>query len=100
MIDFEQIKKDPEEMLNTPATYAIYMCSLVLDHMAKMGGVEYYNKLSDDKSKLLYSLIDGSNGYYLNKVDPKYRSRMNVVFRIKDDEKLEEKFVAEAKKKE
>ena len=98
MIDFDAINKDGEAMLNTPASYTNYMCGLVLDHMFKNGGVEYYNKLSGDKAKIIYDIIDGSNGYYLNKINHNYRSRMNLVFRIKDDPKLEDKFVAEAKK--
>ena len=98
VIDFELIAKDGENMYNTPASYSNYICSLVLNHMDKMGGIDYYNKFADEKSKLVYNMIDSSNGYYLNNIDPKYRSRMNLVFRIKNDPKLEDKFVEEAKK--
>lgn len=45
---------------------------------------------------MLYDFIDGSNGYYTNPVDPRYRSRMNIPFRVKSDEKLEAKFIKEA----
>lgn len=44
----------------------------------------------------MYSYIDGSEGYYTNPVDPSYRSRMNIPFRVKKDEKLETKFLKEA----
>ena len=41
-------------------------------------------------------MIDGSSGYYSNPVDPKYRSRTNIPFRVKKDEKMEAKFLKEA----
>lgn len=45
---------------------------------------------------MLYDFIDSSSGYYTNPVDPKYRSRMNIPFRVKSDEALETKFLKEA----
>ena len=36
------------------------------------------------KAAKLYSFIDQSDFYY-NNIDPKYRSRMNVVFRLRDE---------------
>lgn len=49
---------------------------------------------------MLWSFLDKSNGYYKSKLKNKdYRSRVNVVFRIQGgNEKLEETFIAEAKK--
>lgn len=45
---------------------------------------------------MLYDMIDTSSDYYSNPVDLKYRSRMNIPFRVKKDEKLENKFLKEA----
>lgn len=45
---------------------------------------------------MLYETIDGSEGYYSNPVEVKYRSRMNIPFRVKCDEALETKFLKEA----
>lgn len=45
---------------------------------------------------MLYDFIDGSADYYSNPVDPRFRSRMNIPFRVKKDEKLEAKFLKEA----
>ena len=45
---------------------------------------------------MLYDAIDSSDGYYVNNIDPKYRSRMNIPFRVCDNKDLEAKFVAEA----
>ena len=47
---------------------------------------------------MLYALIDGSNGYYVNKTQKSMRSRINVNFRIAWDNKLEDKLIAEAEK--
>jgi phosphoserine aminotransferase len=43
-------------------------------------------------------MIDSSNGYYASKItDKKYRSRVNVIFRIAGgDKKLEQTFLKEA----
>lgn len=48
------------------------------------------------RSSLLYDYIDNSEGFYSNNVQPKYRSRMNIPFRVNNDEKLEAKFVVDA----
>jgi len=47
---------------------------------------------------MLYSYIDGSEGYYTNPVDPTYRSRMNIPFRVKSEDALEAKFLKDADK--
>jgi phosphoserine aminotransferase len=47
---------------------------------------------------MLYNYIDNSEGFYSNGVLPQYRSRMNIPFRVKSDEELEKKFLAEAPK--
>lgn len=52
----------------------------------KKNGLAYYQEMAEKKSKLLYDYIDNSDGYYSNPVEPKYRSRMNVPFRVKKDE--------------
>ncbi len=49
------------------------------------------------KSSLIYNLIDSLGGYYTSAVDSSCRSRMNVPFRVKKDEDLENKFLKEAK---
>ena len=39
---------------------AIYISKLMCEHMINQGGIEYYEKLADKKSKLLYSFLDKS----------------------------------------
>lgn len=47
---------------------------------------------------MLYDFIESSSEYYTNPVNPAFRSRMNIPFRVKKDEKLEAKFLSEAAK--
>ena len=47
---------------------------------------------------MLYDLIDGSGGYYVNRTQKKFRSRINVNFRIAKNMKLEDKLISEAEK--
>ncbi|CAG7785229.1 unnamed protein product [Allacma fusca] len=82
---------------NTPPCFAIYAVGLVFDWILENGGVEEMERRAIEKSDLLYNLIDKSNGFYTSVVDPSCRSRMNVPFRVKKDEKVEEKFLKEAK---
>ena len=49
------------------------------------------------KAKLLYDVIDQSNGFYNGHADKDSRSFMNVTFRLPSEE-LEKKFVEDAKK--
>ena len=51
---------------------------------------------AEERSSLLYNYIDSSEGYYINNVEAAYRSRMNVPFRVCNNEDLENKFIAEA----
>ena len=71
------------------------MCGLNLAHMKKHG-LKHYEEQATLKSKMLYDLIDSSDDYFSNPVEVKYRSRMNIPFRIKKDDKLETKFLKEA----
>lgn len=61
------------------------------------GGAQAIYERNLRKSKLIYSIIDESNGFYHCVVDPKYRSIMNVCFRVGGgNEALEAEFVAGA----
>jgi len=49
---------------------------------------------------MLWNFIDGSSGYYSSKIcEKRWRSRINIIFRVLNgDTKLEEQFMSEAKK--
>jgi phosphoserine aminotransferase len=72
-----------DSMLNTPATYSIYIAGLVFKWLKAQGGLAEMEKRNVAKAKLLYDVIDGS-GFYRNPVRPEDRSRMNVPFTLKD----------------
>ena len=95
MCDWKAFKDAAKKLYNTPACYPIYVCGLNIAYMRQIG-IENIQKQAIRKSQLLYDFIDSSNGYYSNPVDPKYRSKMNIPFRVKKDEILEKKFLKEA----
>lgn len=74
----------------------IYYVDKVFEWIARNGGVEGMRDLARKKSKLIYDVIEESNGFYVCPVKEAFRSRMNIPFRIKNDEKLENEFVAGA----
>ena len=82
-------------MFNTPPVFAIYMLGKVLKWMKKQGGLAAMERNAEEKSGLLYAAIDQSGGYYNCPVEHACRSRMNVVFRL-PNEQLEQKFMAES----
>ncbi len=90
-----QTYAENESMFNTPATYSWYLASLVFDWIKEQGGLQVMAEVNQRKAARLYEVIDQSE-LYVNKVDPRYRSRMNVTFTTQDDE-LDKQFIAEAK---
>lgn len=73
-----------DSMLNTPPTFAWYLAGLVFKHVKAQGGVAAIEKINQRKAARLYAAIDGSGGFYINRVKPAYRSRMNVPFFLAD----------------
>ena len=54
---------------------------------------------SATKSQLVYDVITASNGYYIPLVDPLYRSRINIPFRIgakENRDSIEQEFLKQA----
>jgi phosphoserine aminotransferase len=87
---------DAGSMYNTPPTYAIYIAGLVFQWLLAEGGVAEMTRRAQDKAALLYGAIDGSGGFYANRVAADARSRMNVPFFLRD-ESLNDAFLAEAR---
>lgn len=98
MCDWGLFEKSPGSYFNTPPVWAIYVTALNISYMNQQGGLVKYDRDAEQKSKMLYSLIDGSNGYYVNKTQKSMRSRINVNFRIAANNKLEDKLMSEAEK--
>ncbi|WP_434114152.1 3-phosphoserine/phosphohydroxythreonine transaminase [Methylocaldum sp. GT1TLB] len=86
---------DSGSMLNTPPTYNWYLLGLVLEWLRDQGGLAAVEARNIRKAEKLYAAIDGST-FYSNPIQPAYRSRMNVPFRLAKAD-LEKTFLAEAK---
>lgn len=84
-------------LYNTPPTFGIYMLGEVLNWAKGTGGITEIARRNEEKAKLIYDVIDASNGFYAGHAEPSSRSLMNITFRLKDED-LEKKFLAEAKK--
>ncbi len=74
-----------QSMINTPTTYSIYMAGLVFEWLIELGGLEVIEKHNIKKAELLYGYID-STDFYSNPINIKNRSRMNVPFRIQNED--------------
>jgi len=70
-------------MFNTPVTFSLYVASLVFKWIKKIGGISSIEKTNIKKSALLYKTIDEST-LYINNINKKNRSNMNVSFFLKD----------------
>jgi phosphoserine aminotransferase len=94
IMDYQLQAKD-NSMYNTPNTFAWYLSGLVFKWLKEQGGLAAMGQTNHQKASTLYSYIDGSD-FYRNQVNPDYRSIMNIPFQLAD-ERLDERFLAEAK---
>lgn len=91
-----QTHADNGSMFNTPPTYSIYICKLVLEWIEKeIGGLENMNAINKEKAALVYNFLDESKLFKAT-VSGKDRSLMNIPF-ITGNEDLDKAFVAESK---
>lgn len=82
-------------MFNTPPTYAIYICMLVLEWIkSEFGGLEAMKAHNEKKAGILYDFLDSSK-LFQGTVEKKDRSLMNVPFVTGNDE-LDAKFIKES----
>ena len=92
-----KLQAEADSMLNTPASYSMYVAGLVFKWLKQQGGLVSMEKQNIAKAKLLYEFLDSSR-FFHNPVAKEDRSRMNVPFTLKSD-KLDAEFLngAEAK---
>jgi phosphoserine aminotransferase len=93
MLDYQTHLKN-NSLYNTPNTFGIYMIGLVCDWLEELGGLESMQKINQQKSALLYDVIDGSD-FYSGHAAKNSRSQMNVTWRLPSEE-LENRFVGKA----
>ena len=90
-----KIHAENGSMYNTPPTYAIYICKLVLEWIKNdIGGLEAMKALNEKKASLLYDFLDSSS-LFKGTVEKEFRSLMNIPF-VTGSEELDAKFVKEA----
>ncbi len=87
---------DAHSMYNTPPTYGIYIAGLVFQWIKAQGGVPAMEQRAIERAELFYRTVDGSGGFYVNRIASNARSRMNIPFFLRDD-RLQDEFLAGAK---
>ena len=78
-----KLQADADSMLNTPASYSMYVAGLVFKWLKQLGGLAEIEKRNIQKAKLLYDYLDQST-FFRNPVAKEDRSRMNVPFTLAD----------------
>ncbi len=89
-----KIHADNGSMYNTPPTYAIYICKLVLEWIKGLGGLEAMAQINYRKAATIYDFLDNSKMFSAT-VQGDDRSIMNIPF-ITGNADLDAKFVKEA----
>ena len=90
-------QSDADSMVNTPATYSIYIAGMVFEWLMQRGGLAAVEQANIEKANLLYDYLDQST-FYVNSVRKQDRSRMNVPFKLRD-EALDEAFLKGARER-
>ncbi|MFW9797312.1 MAG: 3-phosphoserine/phosphohydroxythreonine transaminase [Candidatus Thorarchaeota archaeon] len=83
---------EKDSMFNTPPVFPIYICKLSMEFLKEIGGVKEMEKKNREKAKILYDVIDASNGFYKGHARADSRSLMNITFTMASPE-LEQKCV-------
>ena len=96
VFDYKQ-QADADSMFNTPSTYSVYIAGLVFKWLKRQGGLAAVERNNIAKAQLLYGHIDQS-ALFGNAVHQADRSRMNVVFTLKDAA-LDEPFLKAARER-
>ena len=83
-----KLQAENKSLLNTIPTFPVYMMDLMVDWVIQTGGVKHFATMRQVKSGKLYQCIDKSN-FYINTVDPLYRSQLNIPFNLPNESLLE-----------
>ena len=95
MLDYAVMIKN-DSMYNTPSTYPIYICKLVLEWIKNdIGGLEAMKVINERKAGVLYDFLQESKLFSAT-TNPADRSMMNVPF-VTGNKDLDDKFVKEAR---
>jgi phosphoserine aminotransferase len=86
-----------KSLYNTPPTFGIFVMAEVLDWIERNGGLAAMEKQNRAKAKVIYDYLDKSAMFRATAAEDS-RSIMNLCFRATTPE-LEDKFIAESKKR-
>ncbi len=90
---------DGKSLYNTPPVFAVFVLGRTLKWIQKEGGLDAVEARNQKKAKMIYDIVDAHPGFYKGTVtDKSDRSIMNLTWNLPTPE-LEDKFVAEAKKR-
>ncbi len=90
-----QIHAENGSMFNTPPTFAIYMCKLVLEWLRdEIGGLKAMEEINHKKAAIMYNYLDESK-MFKPTVMGEDRSYMNIPF-VTGNEDLDKAFVKAA----
>lgn len=89
MLDY-RVHIKGESMYNTPPVFPVYVTMLTLKWLKDNGGVEWIEKINQEKANTLYSEID-RNSMFVGTAEKEDRSNMNVCFLLNKPE-LEAEF--------
>jgi phosphoserine aminotransferase len=89
---------DNNSLYNTPPMFQIYFMKLFLEWVKQQGGLAEMDKRAGERARIIYEAIDGSNGYYSSPAAKEDCSRMNICFRLPNED-LDKKFLGETGKR-
>lgn len=91
-----KVHAEYNSMYNTPPTFAIYMCKLVLEWLDTLGGLSKMEQINKRKASILYDYLDQSRLFYAT-AEKNCRSLMNIPF-VTNSDLLNSHFIKEAEK--
>jgi phosphoserine aminotransferase len=89
MLDY-QVHIKGESMYNTPPVFPVYVTMLTLRWLKNNGGIEWIEKINNEKAATLYAEID-RNSLFTGTAEQNSRSKMNVTF-VMNKPELEPEF--------
>ncbi|TSA14323.1 3-phosphoserine/phosphohydroxythreonine transaminase [bacterium] len=90
---------DGKSLYNTPPVFGVFVLGRTLKWILKEGGLDAIEARNQKKAKMIYDVIDARPDFHKGTVtDKSDRSIMNLTWNLPTPE-LEDKFLAEAKKK-
>lgn len=96
MTQYRTYAKD-ESRPNTPPHFAIYTVGLMAKWIKAQGGLAKLGQANRAKAGAIYQALDDTKGFWLGHAREADRSLMNITFRAKGGDALDDKFMAEAK---